>query len=102
MCARHDARYNARFTRRSTGSVTDGLLDRGDTDDAVRAFGHAIEAEFRFAQGYVNLAAAYGKKGMYAEALEAFEQAATIDPAFRERMEEIRQGMRDDDQRSGQ
>ena len=55
-------------------------------DEAIREFQKAVELSPRYAQAYVNLAEAYGRKEMYEEGLAAYRKAMAIDPVFREEL----------------
>lgn len=56
-------------------------LDRDMPDDAIQNFTHALGlAPRQSAEVYNDLGFAYGKKGMYAQAIEAYTKAVEIDP----------------------
>jgi tetratricopeptide (TPR) repeat protein len=59
------------------------LLNMEDFDGAIAQFQSAIKLEPNYAAAHYNLAVAYRKKGMSAEAELEFKKAADLDPEYR-------------------
>ncbi len=65
------------------------LLDRGDADEAIVLLERALAEDPYNVPALSKLGAAYGKKEMYKEGLQAFQKAWKLDPVMHEQSKEL-------------
>ena len=53
-------------------------------NDAIESYKQTIRINFDYAEGHMNLGAAYNQTGRYEEAIESYKQAVQIKPGLAE------------------
>ncbi|WP_371261275.1 tetratricopeptide repeat protein [Bradyrhizobium sp. th.b2] len=67
-------------SRRSLTTVEEIALDKGETDEAIADYSHAIELSKDYATAYIGRANAFADKSNWAAALKDYDVAIAVDP----------------------